>query len=49
MPQVIGCLEMVVCQQQCSQSMQVTNVFHASDEIFAEIERVELEVWEARR
>ena len=33
---------MVVCQEQSSQPAKVTNVLHAFDEIFAEVERIEL-------
>ena len=33
---------MVVCQEQSSQPAEVTNILHAFDEIFAEVERIEL-------
>lgn len=39
---VVGCLEMIVCQQQSGQSAKVANVLHAFDEIFADVERIEL-------
>lgn len=47
MSHVVCCLQVIACQQERSQPVQMADVLHASDEIFAEIQRVKLE-WRRR-
>lgn len=39
---ILRCLKMIVRQKQRRQPSQVADVLHLSDEVFAEVQRVEL-------